>query len=205
MVVKCDKGHWYDDTVNKVCPHCKRAGEQLDFRIDDDLKEDDRTISLAEANASLSDELSSIIDSNVENINLSFADGGDDDRTISFGLFGFVNDTSPVTGWLVCMNGSEKGKDFRLHSGKNFIGRNADMDVALIDDKTVSREKHCSVVYDPKGNHFFVSPEHGNLTYLNDEMIDEAKSIDEGDIITIGDTKLVFIPFCKEERLWKED
>lgn len=30
------------------------------------------------------------------------------------------------------------------------------MDVMLIEDKSISRDRHCSVVYDPKGNVFFI-------------------------------------------------
>ncbi len=33
------------------------------------------------------------------------------------------------------------------------------MDVVLIDDKTIARNKHASVTYDPKGNAFYVTPE----------------------------------------------
>src|SRR5262249_26846325 len=32
---------------------------------------------------------------------------------------------SPVVGWLVCVEGPDKGRDFRIHSEKNFIGRSA--------------------------------------------------------------------------------
>src|SRR5690242_13732720 len=29
----------------------------------------------------------------------------------------------PVVGWLVCVEGPDRGKDYRLHSEKNFVGR----------------------------------------------------------------------------------
>ena len=111
----------------------------------------------------------------------------------------------PVTGWLVCMTGSEQGKDYRLHTGKNFVGRSTAMDVVLIDDKTISREKHCSVVYDPKGNVFYVSSENGNLTYVNNVMIESPVKLMSGDQITIGETKLIFISFCEEGRTWESE
>ena len=50
MIKRCNNGHWYDTGMNKVCPHCKRESEKLGIRLDD-LEEDDRTISIAEAGA----------------------------------------------------------------------------------------------------------------------------------------------------------
>lgn len=79
------------------------------------------------------------------------------------------------------------------------------MDVVLVDDKTISRNKHCSVIYDPKGNTFYASAEGGNLMYLNDEMLETSTEIKEGDLITIGETKLMFVPFCKEGRIWEKE
>ena len=110
----------------------------------------------------------------------------------------------PVTGWLVCQTGEERGKDYRLHAGKNFIGRSNTMDVVLIDDKTIARNKHASVTYDPKGNAFYVTPEGGNTVYVAGELAGEAVKLSAGDVITIGKTELVFIPYCEEERKWQE-
>lgn len=205
MITRCKNGHWYDANVNKSCPHCKRDSEKLSIRLDD-IEEDDRTISIAEVDLSLGEELGSIISDSVNNSipNDGAASAEDGDRTIPFGFFGMM-EIQPATGWLVCMTGSERGRDYRLHTGKNFVGRSTSMDVVLIDDKTISREKHCSVVYDPKGNGFYVSAENGNLTYVNDKMIDSPVTIQEGDQITIGETKLMFIPFCKEGRIWEKE
>lgn len=79
------------------------------------------------------------------------------------------------------------------------------MDVVLVDDKTIAREKHCSVAYDPMGNEFYVSGENGNIVYLNQEIIESAHKIQSGDEIQIGETKLIFIPFCQEERIWEKE
>ena len=103
------------------------------------------------------------------------------------------------------MTGDEKGKDFRLHSGKNFLGRGASMDVMLIDDKTIARDKHCSVIYDPKGNRFYLSPEGDNIVKLNQEVICEPMNLKEGDEITVGETVLRFVPFCKEDLKWEKE
>lgn len=206
MIIKCENGHWYDSTVNRSCPHCRRDSEKLSIRLDE-IEEDDRTISIAEVDLSIGDELSSIIGSATQASalgNESIDDSEDSDKTISFGFFD-ITKAPPVVGWLVCMTGTEKGKDYRIHSEKNFIGRSASMDVVLIDDKQIARDRHCSVQYDPKGNAFYVSSENGNLTYMNGERVDSPVELHDGDEITIGETKLVFIPFCKEERTWESE
>ena len=46
MIRRCSKGHWYDTSTNKVCPHCKLESEKLGIGIQD-VEEDDRTISIA--------------------------------------------------------------------------------------------------------------------------------------------------------------
>lgn len=202
MITRCNNGHWYDTGVHKECPHCRQAGERLGIRIND-MEEDDKTVSLAESDLTLEAELADIINSPVIQ-----AEGGlsaeDDDKTVAFGFFGMAK-MSPVTGWLVCMNGTDRGRDHRLHAGKNFIGRGTSMDVLLVEDKAVARDKHCSVIYDPKGDVFYVSREGGNLVYLNGKVLDTSAQLNEGDTITVGNTELLFIPFCREGRIWEKE
>ena len=202
MITRCKKGHWYDTSVNKECPHCKQAGERLGIQLNN-VEEDDKTISLAEVDSSLGAELGTLMNASdiQEEGRLSCED---DDKTIAFGFFG-VTKTSPVAGWLICMTGTERGKDYRLHAGKNFIGRSNSMDVWMVDDKTIARDKHCSVIYDPKGNVFYVSSEGGNLVYLNGRILDSLAQLQEGDEITIGKTSLLFVPFCREGRTWEKE
>jgi hypothetical protein len=111
----------------------------------------------------------------------------------------------PVVGWLVCVDGNHLGKDFRLVSGRNFIGRSTKMDVVLDGDASVSRESHAVVVYEPKGNIYLIQPGSSKeLSYLNDEVVLESKIIKVNDIITVGATKLMFIPCCSDKFTWAE-
>jgi len=76
------------------------------------------------------------------------------------------------------------------------------MDICITEDDTITRENHCSVVFDPKGKVFYISPGEGSITYLNDKLLDDSGKLTEGDVITAGSTDLVFIPYCKEGRTW---
>jgi predicted component of type VI protein secretion system len=89
--------------------------------------------------------------------------------------------------------------------GKNFVGRSQSMDVILVDDKKISRDKHCSIIFDPKSNEFYVAAEGGNLVYLNNQMLEGSAKLEQEDVITIGDTSLMFIPFCREVRQWEKE
>lgn len=56
----------------------------------------------------------------------------------------------PVVGWLVCIKGPSRGRDYRIRSGRNGIGRSDAMDVPIAGDDTVSRENHAFLVYEPQ-------------------------------------------------------
>ena len=48
-----------------------------------------------------------------------------------------------ITGWLVCTQGPDKGTDYRIFRGQNFVGRDFSMDIVIRGDSKVSRVKHC--------------------------------------------------------------
>ncbi len=111
----------------------------------------------------------------------------------------------PVVGWLVCLEGPDRGRDFRLHPEKNNIGRSPTMDVILENDNSVSREKHGIVVFDPKKSSFWVLPgEASGLVYLNGDVVYSPSPMNRDDVLEIGQTKLVLIPFCGEKYSWVE-
>jgi hypothetical protein len=110
---------------------------------------------------------------------------------------------SPVVGWLVCVEGPDKGRDFRIHGEKNFIGRSATMDIAVTGDEAVSREKHASVAYDPKRRATWILPgEAAGLVYLNDQLVNTPMKLAPRDIIEVGKTKLMFWPLCDDQFHW---
>lgn len=110
----------------------------------------------------------------------------------------------PVVGWLVCVNGPDKGCDYRLRGEKNFIGRGSSMDVCIAHDETISRENHAAVSYNPKKKSFKILPGEGRgLVYLNSEEVDGPKDIGHGDMIELGQTSLMFVPLCGEDFDWE--
>lgn len=125
----------------------------------------------------------------------------EDVKTVSFygpnTIGGGESPVNPVVGWLVCLRGKNLGKDFHLRTGKNYVGRSETMDVALKGENTVSRDKHATVLFEPRQKIFLVQPgESRELAYLNNELILQPQVLKQGDVISVGDVDLLFIPLC---------
>lgn len=109
----------------------------------------------------------------------------------------------PVTGWLVCIDGKEKGKDYRLHADINYIGRSKTNDVVLGSDPTVSRERHAMLAYDNRGKMFFFAPANGSsLVRQNGRPVLSTVELKSGDRLEIGEGTYLFVPLCGENFEW---
>jgi hypothetical protein len=111
----------------------------------------------------------------------------------------------PVVGWLIALNGESRGKDFRLHAENNFIGRDPRMDVCLLDDIAISRNKHAVISYDTLSGKFFISVAQGrSIIRVNGEPMLSTKELSAYDEIIIGNTRLLFYPLCSDRFQWGE-
>lgn len=109
----------------------------------------------------------------------------------------------PVTGWLVCVEGAEKGRDYRLHAEMNYVGRGKGNDVVLAGDQTVSRERHALIAYDDRGRTFFFAPANGSsLVRQNGRPVLSTVELHAGDRLEIGSGIYLFVPLCGEEFQW---
>lgn len=124
-----------------------------------------------------------------------------DNRTV--GEFKRKLGYEPVVGWLVCVEGPEVGRDYRLFGRINTIGRAEGNDVVLAQEHTVSQKNHVRLAYDAKHNNYQLIPGDGsNLTYLNDEPLYVPQTLHAYDTLEMGDTKLIFIPLCNDRFRW---
>jgi len=112
----------------------------------------------------------------------------------------------PVVGWLVGIKGVCRGADYRLHSGRNYIGRAADLDICLNDVK-ISRDPAIQIVFDPKSRAFLIGPcdRTSTLSYHNDKVLMGMHELTAYDRIQLGDCELMFVPLCGEHFVWTEE
>ena len=112
----------------------------------------------------------------------------------------------PVVGWLVCVEGPERGRDYRIHEGYNSIGRDPSMDICISGDTKISRQRDARIAYDPDEKIFYFSPADGkNLVKLNGKTLMNSAELKPYDTLTIGVCKLMFVPFCGEAFSWADE
>jgi hypothetical protein len=110
----------------------------------------------------------------------------------------------PVVGWLISLEGSEKGRDYRIHTDNNYIGRGENMDICIRGDDTISRENHATISYDSRDKIFYFTPGDGrSIVRLNDKGVFATAEINAYDILEIGKTKLIFLPLCGDRFEWE--
>lgn len=191
-LVRCENGHFYDAERFDTCPHCNQGAISTVMGNTQDGKE--YTMPLTETVVKTDDTNLSDL---VKETNTT-----EDTTQATIGYFGTVA-TEPVVGWLVSIGGSNFGQDFRLTTGRNYIGRAGNMDVALTDDSSISRERHAIILYEPRSNVFIVQPgDAKELFYLNDKVVLTATEISAYDTLSLGNTKLLFIPCCSDKFNW---
>ncbi len=111
----------------------------------------------------------------------------------------------PPVGWLVCIKGHHFGESFNIYAGRNSVGRSENNRIAVTGEKTVSREKHAWITYEPKKRQFFIQPGEGTgLIYLNGENIMAVHLLNSGDKLELGDGMFIFIPLCNEDFSWED-
>lgn len=91
---------------------------------------------------------------------------------------------------LTCTSGLNHGDEFPLMLGINVIGRNDKSCQVNLFDKKISH-KHCQIVREGKT---CVLEDIGsrNGTFLNGKLITKRSLIKAGDVIAVGETKLVY-------------
>ena len=190
---RCTSGHHYDPTKHSSCPYCSVPAVAITAtgagKNQDDFVRLDEDATLPRG-------------ANLRGLQ----EGGESEEGITVGYFQKKIGIDPVVGWLVCTEGADRGRDYRLHSEKNFIGRSEHMDVCIRGDETISRENHAIVSFNPRNNTFKLQPGDGRgLVYLNGENIDTPWQLKSYDGIELGRTKFMFVPFCSDHFTWNKD
>ena len=187
-IVNCPKGHFYDSEKHAECPHCKAAPGAAagGFKAMSIEEDEGKTVSYAQA----ADDEKTVAFYEVESKEASQRENAKPQQS------------TPVVGWLVCVEGPERGRDYRLFTGRNFVGRSLSAEVSIPSDPGISRENHLSIVFDPRSCRYIMVPGDSAATLYNGSETNSVTELADGDYITCGSTKLCFIGFCREGRKW---
>lgn len=210
----CPKGHFYDGDTNATCPTCaaeNNRGMMGDYGATEPIGGAFSGFDDIGATEPVGNDFTG-----TKAPTHGFEKGGNtmffedrvpgadnyNDETMAVNP-GKVAGFTPVVGWLVCIEGPDRGNDYRIRTGYNHIGRAEHMDICIRGDKQISREKHALIAYDDTEKIFFFGPSDGrNIVRVNNKMVMMPTELNPYDIITIGTSKLIFVSLCGEHFDW---
>lgn len=191
-IKRCPNGHFYDPDANISCPWCAvpADGNERTRRINP------ATVPAA-GNAGSTVKLSP---------RSSPSSGSSIDEGHTVAVVKRKTGIDPVVGWFVCVKGPDRGRDYRIRSEKNSVGRADSMDICISGDDTISRNDHAFVVYDPRKKMFRIQAGLSRgLVYLNGEEVIASELLAAYDTISIGQSELLFVPLCGERFQWETE
>ncbi len=111
----------------------------------------------------------------------------------------------PVVGWLVVVGGPGIGQYRPIFEGNNTLGRATSNRIAIdFGDDAISSEEQAYIRYDSAERSFLFVPNLSktNVVSVNEKRPTGAVELSQMDVITMGRTQLVFVPFCGAEFDW---
>lgn len=216
----CKNGHAYDPSITPECPECKALSQNGTVPLEEysiappvGPEEYNKTIPVGVPGRNNPMKKTEQVNKQTDH----WAEHGDyisggmvNQRVDSYGPTMQVDYlkqegalTQPVVGWLVCISGPEKGRDYRIHAQNNYIGRAKTNDICIPGDPTVSRERHAIVAYDLRSRAFFFAPCGGaSIVYCNGAPVFNNVQLSQGDRVEIGQCTFLFVPLCGENFQW---
>ncbi len=207
-LVQCENGHFYNPALNDSCPVCASANNEHTIPMDGESSAYDggdigKTMPVDSVPGAVWDTPMSAPAPTVPVKDPGF-DADDENKTQA--LIKNKMGIDPVVGWLVCVDGPQKGQDYRIHDANNTIGRDAHMDIRIQGDDSITRANQAWLSYDGLNRKFFFGPGDGrNLVYHNDQPVvpGQACPLSAYDRLKMGASTFVFIPMCGEQFNWE--
>ena len=224
---ECANGHVYDSDQYAVCPYCNNVRTEIRFGPGDGGKtvapsgygvpDPGRTVSPGGGNGSIptaggnpngqenGERIMPVLP--VEDSGKTVAPDAyrkrEERSNKTVAVFKQRYGLDPVVGWLVCIEGPDKGADYRLLARINTIGRSESNNVCIKGDQTISGHAHAKIAYDARHNNYQLLPGEGsNINYLNDQPVYTPVPLKAYDQLDLGESRFLFIPLCGERFQW---
>lgn len=222
-IIRCENNHYYDPDLYSSCPYCAaeaQAGGSPEYSATEPIGRTEPVDSIgldnptlpptAPVDGSTGSNGRTLPPSGLDFTRGDFIPGGGTSgpRVQTPGVTevvspGGVHGFNPVVGWLVCVDGPDKGTDYRIRGGNNYVGRDMSMDICVLNDMHVSARNAAVIGYDDVERQFFFGPAGGhNAVRVNGKMVINAVTLSPYDELTVGTTKLMFVPLCGERFDW---
>lgn len=222
-IVRCSKGHFYDSEENATCPMCAAEAARNKNPLGNNILPDG-IIGTSYFDDGNTPSPTLPVDPNggkVQGYQPTVSADYQHAQSSSNGNMGAYPKTEPISpvaasseesttfdpvvGWLVCIEGATKGTDYRIHSQNNYIGRSARMDISIPEDSHISAENSAIIAYDNEDRTFYFGPGSGrNIVRVNGKPALSVEKIEAYDVLTVGTTKLLFVPLCGDRFDWNE-
>lgn len=214
---QCANGHFYDASKSAECPYCSPASQSMSRTIPsagtEELGGSDAIGKTSPIGGG------SLFDSPPPSPlrHACNTDGGSEigrtvpvnEQVVGYGRTQAVIHKriglDPVVGWVVCAEGKERGRDYRIHSGNNEIGRDGSVDIQIVGDDSISKKDMATITYDDETRAFFLVAGRGrNVVRVNGELLPtgQARALRSFDRIKLGESTLLFLPLCGEAFNW---
>jgi hypothetical protein len=129
------------------------------------------------------------------------------ERTVAVPKLGMPPEAQPkryVVGWLIGLNGVNRGESFPVRIGRNVLGRDRRSDIIVNDDQASSH--HADLVFRPEERRFILMDHNStNGTYVNEMEIEPRKDLADKDVIRIGSQKFLFMPLIHDGFYWDDE
>ena len=111
-------------------------------------------------------------------------------------------ETAPIVGWLVCVEGPEKGKDFRVYQKLNMIGKSERAGIRLRDEAGLPFPIWARLAYSTDDNRCRISAISAGHVLHNGKEIEEAVALSSGDRLVLGGCEYIFVALCGDSFRW---
>lgn len=197
---RCDDGHYFDSARHTACPFCgPDISEMGETYAQVPPRPGDSGVEFEPSSSELVLPTPPPISQNPPDV--PSASHGE---TVAY--WG-QREFDPIVGWLVCIEGANKGTDYRIRRGNNTIGRDPSMNIVL-DDPSISRHRQAVLAFDKRTNAFMIKEgEARGLVYRNGNPISGSEPLLSWDKLEFGDSesKYLFVPLVGEHFQWQVD
>lgn len=116
-----------------------------------------------------------------------------------------VDEADYVCGYLVCIEGVNKGRGYKIKPGKNSVGSSPVNDIWIEGDPELLKENHAVIMYDNDQNQMVLLGHASNgMVYIGKTPIYDSHALDDKTRITMGTSVYRYLEFCDSDFDWTD-